>query len=230
MNCEPWVKLPNGKEFGEWGHEQEVSFNQRRRQRTKWEFYLDAFDFLTNNKIAGDYFEFGCHRARTFRMALSAARIHNCDAMKFLAFDSFKGLPTAEGIWQAGELITTERKFLRLVYDHGVYTDKVVTYSGFYRHSLTPGLAAAIHSKAAMITVDCDLYDSVECVLEFIPPFIQDGTLIYIDDWFCGLKGNPKRGAAGAFDDWTRRHTEWLFQPHQTIGWMGRSFIAYAAD
>ena len=43
--------------------------------------------FLSGNRINGDYFEFGCHRCRTFRMALTEARRHNLREMKFLAFD-----------------------------------------------------------------------------------------------------------------------------------------------
>ena len=59
-------------------------FNQRNRHRQKYQFYVNVFDFLNESSIAGDYFEFGCHRVRTFRMALTEARRHHMTDMRFL--------------------------------------------------------------------------------------------------------------------------------------------------
>ena len=36
---------------------------------------LSLFIFLTDNRVVGDYHEYGCHRCRTFRMALTEARL-----------------------------------------------------------------------------------------------------------------------------------------------------------
>ena len=63
------------------------------RQKYKYEFFQKAFDLIYDNTIQGDYFEFGVHRARTFRFALSQAKRRNMKKIKFLAFDSFEGLP-----------------------------------------------------------------------------------------------------------------------------------------
>ena len=100
---EPWVRLHTGKELEYWDKEEEIRWNQTHRQREKYQFYFKAFDFLTDNKITGDYFEFGCHRGRTFRMALTEARHHNLTDMDFLAFDSFAGLPANLGGHGIGE-------------------------------------------------------------------------------------------------------------------------------
>ena len=94
---EPWVRLHNGKDLQHWNKEDEIHWNQTHRQREKYKFYISAFDFLTDNQIEGDYWEFGCHRGRTFRMALTEARHHNLTEMRFLAFDSFKGIPENSG-------------------------------------------------------------------------------------------------------------------------------------
>jgi hypothetical protein len=70
---EPWVNLPDGAALANWGREQEVAYNQGNRQTEKALFFRRAFDFIKDNRIGGDYYEFGCHRCRTFRMALTFA-------------------------------------------------------------------------------------------------------------------------------------------------------------
>ena len=47
-----------------------VENNQRFRQSQKFEFYRNAFDYIVDNDLAGSYFEFGTHRARTFTMVM----------------------------------------------------------------------------------------------------------------------------------------------------------------
>src|SRR3954466_6243723 len=85
---EPWVELASGSDLSGWARNEQIQYNQMYRQAENVQFFRKTFDFLTDNGIAGDYFEFGCHRGRTFRMALSEARRQNRDAMHFLAFDS----------------------------------------------------------------------------------------------------------------------------------------------
>lgn len=77
LPSEPWVRLADGKELANWGKEEEITYNQINRQAEKYLFYRRAFDYLTCNEISGDYHEYGCHRCRSFRMALTEARLHN---------------------------------------------------------------------------------------------------------------------------------------------------------
>ena len=86
-NGEPWVVLPNGSDLKEWGHDDEIAYKQINRQAEKALFFRRTFDFLIENRVAGDYFEFGCHRCRTFRMALTEARRSNLKSMQFHAFE-----------------------------------------------------------------------------------------------------------------------------------------------
>ena len=86
---EPWVELPSNDALANWGRDEEIAYNQINRQTEKALFYRRTFDFLTDNRVIGDYYEFGCHRCRTFRMALTEARRHNLADAKFYAFDSF---------------------------------------------------------------------------------------------------------------------------------------------
>lgn len=231
---EPWVHLENGYDLKDWSRENEIAYNQINRQKQKLEFYRNTFDFLTDNRIKGDYLEFGCHRARTFRMALTEARKHNLDDMSFWAFDSFEGLPPLENpssveTWVEGALRTDAREFGRMITDHGIYVDRVHAIKGFYADRLSNGLVKCFAydgTKAALITVDCDLYESAVPVFNFIDPLLQEGTVIYIDDLFAGFKGNPYKGVALAFKEY-QAQTGWKFLPHLSVGWWGKSYIAY---
>lgn len=230
---EPWVKLANGESLLQWGREDEIKTNQQFRHVEKYKFYVHTFDFLKDNAIYGDYLEFGCHRVRTFRMALTEARKHDFSEMRFYAFDSFEGLPDvtthpSTPMWQKGALCTSESDFLRIVREHGIYLDRIQAIKGFYGKSLTEGLKVAIKKcgAAAFICVDCDLYESAVPVFSFCEDLLQEGTVIYIDDYFAGYRGNPERGVAKAFAEFCAR-TAWKFQPHLSVGWWGRSFIAY---
>jgi hypothetical protein len=231
---EPWVKLANGSELRDWGREDEIAYNQANRQARKYEFYVQAFDFFTDNKVKGDYYEFGCHRVRTFRMALTEARRHNLSDTNFYAFDSFAGLPEPETspsvtMWKQGVLCTTEEQFWELVRAHGIYVDRCKTIKGFYQDSLSQERQqefVCTGSKIAMVCVDCDLYESAIPVFKFIEPLLQEGSLIYIDDLFAGYKGSPAKGVARAFAEY-QQSSRWKFVPHMQVGWWGRSYITY---
>lgn len=234
---EPWVHLEDGKALAGWGRADEIAYNQMNRQRHKRDFFVNAFDFLTDNGIIGSagvlrepgaYYEFGCHRARTFRMALTEARKHNLDDMLFYAFDSFEGLPTAAPTamgarWAPGALKTSQAEFRALIDRHGIYVDRVHLVPGFFDKLPTP----ADFPPASLVTVDCDLGESAVPVFEFIAPLIREGTIVYVDDWFSGYRGNPLKGIARAFHVFSI-HGGWGFQPHMNVGWFGRSFIAYS--
>jgi hypothetical protein len=231
---EPWVDLPDGDTLRDWGRDQEIAYNQINRQTEKALFFRRAFDFLKDNRVQGDYHEFGCHRCRTFRMALTEARRQNLDGMKFWAFDSFEGLPdpasdTSVEIWKRGALTTSEADFLAMVRSHGLYLDRVSTVKGFYSDTLTVQLRRKLldgESKIALVNIDCDLYESAESVFEFIDPLMQEGTVVYIDDLFAGNKGSPARGVMRAFLEYQGK-TRWRFLRHLDVGWWGRSYIVY---
>ncbi|HTZ36252.1 MAG TPA: TylF/MycF/NovP-related O-methyltransferase [Stellaceae bacterium] len=231
---EPWVALPDGAALAQWGRDEEIAYNQMNRQTEKALFFRRAFDFLTDNRVRGTYLEFGCHRCRTFRMALTEARRHNLAEMEFHAFDSFEGLPQPENVtavetWQRGALTTSETAFMDLVRAHGIYVDRVRTVAGFYADSLTPTVQRAYLDsgrKAALVNIDCDLYESAVPVFRFIDPLLQEGSILYIDDLFAGHRGNPTKGVARAFLEW-QKQTRWKLVRHLEIGWWGRSYLVY---
>ena len=168
-----------------------------------------------NRPMQGFYFEFGCHEANTMRMAYKHFR-HLFD-LEYVAFDSFEGLPEIkdidkQAIWAKGKLKTTEQEFRRIVTHAGMPSGKLRTVKGFFDESLTPALQAQLlPQKAAVIYVDCDLYQSTIPVLEFCVPFLQRGTVIVFDDWNC-FHGDPDRGERRAFREFRERHPHLEFE------------------
>jgi hypothetical protein len=237
-DAEPWVRLDRGDDIANWQHDDEVHHNQQNRHTQKHHFYANVFDYLKENRIDGDYYEFGCHRVRTFRMALTEARHQNMESMRFLAFDSFRGLPSPTSnpsleLWhQPGILTTSVETFREHVDQHGIYTDRIDTFEGYYDESLTADLQASLikrGSKIALVTIDCDLYESAVPVFQFIEPLLQEGSTLYIDDMFVGYKGSPSNGVCRAFLEF-QQTSRFNYMRHMDVGWWGRSYIAYKPD
>jgi hypothetical protein len=234
---EPWVELATGVDLENWDRSARIAWNQTGRQTEKYRFYRRTFDFLTDNQVEGDYHEFGCHRARTFRMALTEARRHELTRMRFFAFDSFEGLPAPTSspdheVWQRGALATSEVDFLGIIRTHGIYPERVKTVKGFYADTLTDELQKRFledEKPIALACIDCDLYESAQPVFRFIEPLLQEGSVLYLDDLFAGYKGSPVRGVARAFSEF-RKRSRFRFVKHLDVGWWGRSYIAYLGD
>lgn len=235
FSTEPWFDIPSHAELDRVCEADRIARNQSRRQFAKWRFYQDAFDFIQDNNIGGDYFEFGCHRARTFRMALVEARYQALSNMRFHAFDSFEGLPPTSASsdvgerWSAGNLCTTSEEFLSLVLPYCDSSEKVNIHKGFYDSSLNDALSTGFRLqkvKIAFLCVDCDFFDSAVPVLKFCEQFLQEGSVIYIDDFFAGYRGVPSKGVQAAFRDF-QLMSRWKFQEYLSVGAFGRSYLTY---
>lgn len=167
-----------------------------------------------NRPIPGYYFEFGCNECNTMRQAWD--HFQYLFDLKYVGFDSFEGLPEIaqidkQQIWEKGKLSFKEERFKSLIFGHGMPQDKLMTVKGFYNISLTSELKLRLlPTKAAVIYVDCDLYMSTVPVLEWIVDFLQVGTVIVFDDWYC-FNGDPARGERLAWNEFRQRHPELNF-------------------
>jgi len=205
----------------------EIRYNERQR------FFSQTWDYLRcREQLKGDYYEFGCHKAKTFRMALTECSLRNIEWMDFYAFDSFKGLPELKDedddlIWEKGAFKTKISDFRKIIHKHGLFTEKVHLIKGYYADSLTMDLQNEFlrKSKIAVAFIDCDLYSSTIQALDFIEPLLQEGSVIYFDDYFM-FKGNPNKGEQKAFLEFKEK-SRFDFIEHMQIGWFGKSFIAY---
>ena len=234
---EPWFneRLISITGNDEWTKQDEIISNQIKRQEAKHYFFYQAFEFITENSIEGDYHEFGCHRCRTFRMAMLEASKHFLEKkINFYAYDSFQGLPKVEqdhefgSRWDEGSLSTSSEKFKSLIIESGFRLDNVKLIEGFYDESLPKIKHEKLYSgrKASFINIDCDLYESAVPVFSHINKLVQEGTILYIDDYFAGYKGNPLKGVSKALKEW-QETSNWEIERYRDVGFTGRSYIIY---
>ena len=204
-------------------------------------------DYIVENDLAGSYFEFGTHRARTFTMVMGLddfyAKNHGPTGGdltpkssggfmdKYFAFDSFEGWPsdtnfTEHPQYSPGGADTSEIEFLSLLTSYGQSTERVELIKGFYDKSLTKSLATRFANKnvkASLITVDCNLYESYKSVFAWADQFLQPGTVLYLDD-FNSERALPTQGPKLAFKEY-KEQTKWRFEPFLSVGWCGYSFV-----
>ena len=185
-----------------------------------------------NRPIKGYYMEFGCFGANTMRQAYDS--FHHLFDWRYVAFDSFEGLPEISAIdrqeaWERGKLKTGEEEFKRICRRHGIPADRLRTVKGFYDVSLTPDLARElVPTKAAVVYIDCDLYLSTVPNLSFIVDFLQVGTIIVFDDWNC-FWADPNRGERRAWREFCEAHPHLRFEPFVQTG-MQMSFVCVGSS
>jgi hypothetical protein len=159
--------------------------------------------------------EFGCHKARTMRLAWDVCHCEH--DWTYVGFDSFEGLPEIQEIdkmpiWKKGACAYSEQEFLQTVLQHGIPRERLITVRGFYQKSLTMELRdQLLPTKAVVVYIDCDLYASTVPVLDFVKDFLQRGTIIVFDDWFCFF-GDPDLGERRAFRDFREQNSDMIFQ------------------
>lgn len=196
------------------------------------EFLRRAIAYATFNEITGDYTEFGCASARTFRMAYDLVRLKHLP-MKLWAFDSFEGLPEqrderdSHPKWKAGVFPTSLEMFAAICDDHGMPRDAYRMVEGFYETSLDleQPEVADYAPDIAIANIDCDLHSSTADVLAFLKPRLKTGMILYFDDYFCYADGVVS-GERKAFEEFQNKNSEWHFEPYQPVNWHGMSFIA----
>ena len=197
-----------------WIHGPHETFRAKARRNIFMSISIFCFH---NQPLNGYYFEFGCHKARTMRLAWDC--FHSLYDWTYVAFDSFEGLPEMDPsdsmpIWKKGDLKTSETDFVNMVTEHGMPREKLKIVKGFYNESLTPALRnELLPGKAAVVYIDCDLYSSTAAALDFSRDFFQKGTVLVFDDWFC-FYGDPAKGERRAFAEFRERNPELIFEDY----------------
>lgn len=166
-----------------------------------------AMQFVRANRVSGDYLEFGSYEGNSFIAAYHFAQAQGLGKMRFYSFDSFSGLPVSEGIdrdpeeatqYYPGDFACDVRAFSENLRSSRVSLEKVHLIEGFYRDSLTRELKDKLPIRAAaVLMVDCDLYDSARQVLEFSGDYLGHGSVVIFDDWY-NFKGAATSSRASA--------------------------------
>lgn len=184
-----------------------------------------CLDFIGVNSVNGDYYEFGLFDGNSFidihkgvqkKLKVKNSKFGYFD-MHMYGFDSFEGLPEIQDIdkyktvsgkdkWVKGQMAFGLDEFKSLMDTFGIPKDDYTLIKGFFNEVLNDKLIEE-HGmkKAAIVNIDCDLYESTVDVLEFIRPLLQTGTLLIIDDYF-HFKGDQNKGEARAFNEFLEKY------------------------
>jgi O-methyltransferase len=189
--------------------------------------------FVADCRIDGAYLEFGCADGGSLSDAFHASRRYRgLENMQFLVFDSFEGLPEPSGLdaqeslrYSKGDFACSVDTYRKNIRKRGVNAERVTLIPGWYSETLTEDLGRTLAiTKAAVVWIDCDLYESTIPVLNFITRYIQDGTVMIFDDWF-SYKGRLDRGEALAFSEWLESNPSIMSTEYHTVGRTMKAFI-----
>ena len=178
--------------------------------------YVDAeknfqlgMSFLDLNEVEGDYAEFGVGESLIISHYFS--RTNNIKNMNFFGFDSFSGLPKPEETdihksWNEGDYKNPIEDFKKKLKNVDISENKVKLVEGWFKDTLRKDKDYGI-KKLAFVHIDCDFYSSTKLVLDFIKPYLQNGTIILFDDYNT-FKGNYRNGEKRAFEEFKEKNKD----------------------
>lgn len=204
-----------------------------------------CLEFTAISGIIGDVFEFGVLAGWTSRIFAETMR----DLMimgDLRLYDSFEGLPEYDSVidresWEIGgrNIWADKMKFgddfvaslggdlaghIKGRLSTVIRGERIRTFPGFYSDSLRQPTTA----KAALVHMDCDLYQSTVEVLDFLErsDALQDGCVVMFDDWNCN-KASPWFGERRAFREFLERQDRYTSSQFFTYGFNGAAFILH---
>lgn len=140
--------------------------------RDQWEVRKTA---VANISLGGLVMEFGVYRGKSINFIadeLPDRTIHG--------FDSFEGLPKGRGVWR-GYFDTGH-------FDMGgrmpEVRENVALHKGWFEETLPEFLKSNNEENIAFLHLDCDIYESTQCVFRQVGSMIKQGTVILFDELF----------------------------------------------
>jgi hypothetical protein len=102
--------------------------------------------------------------------------------------------------------------------------ERIFIHRGFFEETLRKPLPI----KAALIHIDCDLYQSTKEVLSRLYEMgtLQDGCVILFDDYNC-FKASPYAGERLAFREFLDNQERFEASPFFTYGFNGAAFFLH---
>jgi hypothetical protein len=222
-----------------------VFYDQERASQVHREAIRRCLEFTAISGVIGDVLEFGVLAGWSARIFAETMRDYMVVGDLYL-YDSFAGLPDYDSVVDrdsyeiAGRNIWSDKmkfpddfvatlggKLERHVKDRLstiIRAERIKTCRGFYSESLkTP-----IKAKAALVHIDCDLYQSTVEVLDALlrDDVFQDGCVVMFDDWNCN-KASPYFGERRAFREFLERQNRFAASQFFTYGFNGAAFILH---
>lgn len=192
----------------------------------------NAFSYAQAEQVEGDYAEFGAWKGRTFVEAWRTARRFPAYKRRFVAFDSFEGLPEIRdvdggGQWYAGQFAFARAAFESRLRRARIPAEDVTIVEGFFDRTLArPDLIPL--DQVAVAWVDCDLYESTVPVLDYLTDRLVPGAVLAFDDWYC-FRGARDKGETKACTEWLERNPHISLVPWRQFHWAGQAFLVQRA-
>lgn len=183
----------------------------------------------SDESLKGDYVEFGVYRGDMFSYVVQEAS-ERMPWMRFVACDSFQGLPKPKGIDAGGEFLEgqfacSHIEFLDNLVARSVSLERIITIAGWFSESLQEANVKEHNIRSVAIAyIDCDLYESCGPVLSFLSSRIRQGTVLMFDDWFC-FRADPRKGIPLAVNEWLRERPHIELIPWRAFSSHGFSFF-----
>lgn len=181
--------------------------------------------------VAGDYYEFGVYRGYTLWHAQQVADHYGLTDMRFFGFDSFEGLPEVEGadrdaaVFIAGDYRCARQEVEGELTQRGFDWARGALIEGYFDTVLTDDTKARFRmGPAALVMLDCDLYQSVVPALDFLADMLQDGTIMLFDDWD-SFGASNKYGSRRAFQEFLAAHPGWTAEERMPFLPYGQAFL-----
>jgi len=139
------------------------------------------------NKMKGDYVEFGVYRGE---MMYAAARILSPNMRTYIGLDTFAGLPSPQDD-DADLFVFEDTGFMRAPRDmagsllSGFPTTLIE--GDFREESVLDAFRASV-SQISVLTIDCNWPSSVRAALVASGPYLQPGSILFIDDYFVATR------------------------------------------
>jgi hypothetical protein len=147
-----------------------------------------SFEHVRAAGVAGDYLEFGVFKGASLLHAQERADELSLASMRFIGFDSFRGLPDEpdqhRDMFYEGQYSCDEAQVRAWLTHAGADWRRLILVPGFYGDTLTPQRKRALTiDKCAVAMLDCDIYSSTKLALSWIDDRIGPGSVVILDDW-----------------------------------------------
>jgi tetratricopeptide (TPR) repeat protein len=222
-----------------------VFYDAQRDYAMRGEAIRRTLEYTAISGVIGDVMEFGVLAGWTSRIFAETMR----DMMvmgNLHLYDSFEGLPNynspvdqasyeiaGRNIWSdkmkfsddfVASLGGSIERQIESNLAYVIRRERIMLHRGFYSDTLKE----SPHTKAALVHIDCDLYQSTVDVLWglYRHDVFQDGCALMFDDWNCN-KASPYFGERRAFQEFLEGQECFTASEFFTYGFNGAVFILH---
>lgn len=184
--------------------------------------------------LQGDILEFGSFQGYTLQCAYHAFKRRQPGIKRrFISFDSFAGIvgsKNEEKFFNDGSYAASETSFRFANFLADVPDEPVVTVEGSYAVTLNEEIDSTRKklgpTKAALVHIDCDVEVPAKLALDFVTPYLQQGTLLMFDEYDAQYANNSV-GERAALRRWLGENPDFEVEHYRSYHVAARSLIVH---